>query len=217
MIKAIKAVIFDLDGTLLNTLDDLADAGNYTLAKLGYPLHKVCEYKYFVGNGIPKLIERMLPANVGDDIKKQALGIFMEHYAMHSEDKTSAYSGISELLTGLKQRKLKLGVLTNKADSIAVSVVEKYFCGMFDVVHGLSDNVLPKPDTKLALQIAAQLGVRAEEVFYVGDSGVDMQTAVNAGFTPCGVLWGFRTRDELLENGSKFIVEQPVDILELIK
>lgn len=209
-----KAVIFDLDGTLLNTLDDLADSANYVLEKLGCPTHPVESYKYFVGNGIPKLIERCLPPDK-QELKNKALELFSAYYSKHSEDKTAPYSQIPQLLDELRERGYKLGIITNKANNISQQVVSHFFGeNTFDCVQGLEEGLKAKPDSAGALKVAQTLSVSPENVLYIGDSGVDMQTAVNAGFTPCGVLWGFRKRDELLENGAKIIVESPLQILE---
>ena len=211
-----KAIIFDLDGTLLNTIDDLADCANHVLCELGLPVHDTEKYKYFVGNGIPKLIERCLPAN-RQDLKQEALEKFLKYYEQHSRDKTAPYDGIKQLLARAAEKGIKLGVITNKADAIAKEVVEYYFGeGVFDYVRGLDETIKAKPCPDGALKTAEMLGVSPDEVFYVGDSGVDMCTAVNAGFTPCGVLWGFRQRDELIENGARYIVSRPEEILQYI-
>ena len=212
-----KALIFDLDGTLLNTIDDLGDSANHVLCKLGFPTHTTDEYKYFVGNGIPKLIERCLPQDK-QEYKEQALVMFKEYYALHSEDKTAAYDGIPELLKFARERGMKLGVITNKAHDIAQQVVPHFLGdGVFDYIRGLDDKIKAKPCPDGALDVADKLGVNPSEVLYIGDSGVDMQTAVNAGFIPCGVLWGFRTENELRDNGAKYIAHEPSDILEILK
>lgn len=211
-----KALIFDLDGTLLNTIDDLGDSANHILCKLGFPTHTIDEYKYFVGNGIPKLIERCLPPD-RQEYKEQALAMFMEYYSAHSEDKTAAYDGIPELLRSAREKGMKLGVITNKAHDIAQQVVPHFLGGgVFDYIRGLDDRIKAKPCPDGALDVAEKLGVHPCEVLYIGDSGVDMQTAVNAGFTSCGVLWGFRTEKELRDNGAKYIARKPADILEII-
>ena len=193
-----KALIFDLDGTLLNTIDDLGDSANHILCKLGFPTHTIDEYKYFVGNGIPKLIERCLPPD-------------------RQEDKTAPYDGIPELLRSAREKGMKLGVITNKAHDIAQQVVPHFLGGgVFDYIRGLDNRIKAKPCPDGALDVAEKLGVQPCEVLYIGDSGVDMQTAVNAGFTSCGVLWGFRTEKELRDNGAKYIARKPADILEII-
>lgn len=210
-----KAVIFDLDGTLLNTIDDLADSANYVLEQLSFPQHETEKYKYFVGNGIPKLIERCLPPDK-QEAKQQALEMFLTYYDAHSRDKTAPYDGIKQLLGALKGKGLELGVITNKAHAIAQEVVDYYLPGEFDYVRGLDETISAKPCPDGALDVAKRLGVQPSQVLYVGDSGVDMQTAVNAGFTPCGVLWGFRKEDELKENGALYIVSSPMEIADLV-
>ncbi len=210
----ISALLFDLDGTLLNTIDDLADSANYVLDKLGFPLHTTQQYKYFVGNGIPKLIERCLPHDK-QEYKEQALKMFIEHYALHSEDKTAPYDGIKPMLERACEMGFKLGVITNKQHKIAKEVIAHYFPEIrFDYVRGLDDSIKAKPDPAGALEAAEMMGVAPENVLYIGDSSVDMQTAENAGFTSCGVLWGFRTREELCESGADFIVSAPDEILK---
>lgn len=212
-----KAVIFDLDGTLLNTLSDLADSANHVLSELSLPTHDYESYKYFVGNGIPKLIERCLPAD-RQELHSKALSMFSEYYALHSKDKTAPYDDIKELLYSLSEKGLKLGVITNKAHGIAVKVVEEYFGkDIFGRIRGLDDSIKAKPDPSGALSVMECLGVTPSDVLYIGDSGVDMQTAKNAGFTPLGVLWGFRKKDELIENGAKYIAQKPLDILKFIE
>ncbi|MCH5325177.1 MAG: HAD family hydrolase [Eubacterium sp.] len=216
MTTKFRAVIFDLDGTLLNTLDDLADSANHVLRRLGLPEHDTEKYKYFVGNGIPKLIERILPAD-RQELHGRALEMFSEHYGAHSRDKTAPYDGIKDMLVRLRRLGLPLGVITNKAHLIALDVVDYYFGkGCFDCVRGLDDTIKAKPSPDGALDVAAKLGVQPSEVLYLGDTKTDMQTAVNAGFVPCGVLWGFRKRDELEENGAKYIISAPDEIFGIL-
>ncbi len=212
-----KAVIFDLDGTLLNTIDDLADSANRVLSSLCFPTHETEKYKYFVGNGIPKLIERCLPPDK-QEYKEKALQLFIKDYELHSRDKTAPYPGINELLKALSDMGISMGVITNKAHSIAGEVVE-YFMGknIFCYVRGLDETIKAKPDPNGALSVAERLLVKPCDVLYVGDSGVDMQTALNAGFTPCGVTWGFRKEDELKENGAVYIVHTPGEIVSIVK
>ncbi len=211
-----KAVIFDLDGTLLNTLDDLADSANHVLTVLGLPTHSTDSYRYFVGNGIPKLIERCL----GEEnlpYKKKALELFSKHYSVHSKDKTAPYNGIAELLKEINTLKIPMGVITNKSHPIAKEVVSCYFGDdVFACVRGLDSSIKAKPDPSGALTVVQELGVSARDVLYIGDSSVDMQTAKNAGFTPLGVLWGFRDKKELIDSGAVYTAEVPQDILEIL-
>ncbi len=214
---AVKGVIFDLDGTLLNTLDDLADSANHVLSMLGLPEHETESYKYFVGNGIPKLIERCLPPD-RQELCGKALEMFLEYYDAHSEDKTAPYNGITEMLSRLREMGLPVGVVTNKAHEIAIKVVEHYFGkGCFDCIRGLDSGIRPKPAPDGALFVARRLDIPPKNVLYLGDTKTDMQTAVNAGFIPCGVLWGFRKRDELEENGARYIIGDPSELFDILK
>lgn len=214
----IKAVLFDLDGTLANSLSDLADSTNYALSEMGFPTHEREEYKYLVGDGIPKLIERALPVGEKtEENKKKCLDIFMERYKEHYHDKTVAYDGIPDMLSKLKEGGLKIAVISNKAEEMAVKVVEKLFGGMFDVVAGKREGFPTKPDPALTLEVIRQLGVKPQECVLVGDSGMDMAAAVNAGAAPVGVLWGFRLEDELIKNGAEYTIKSPAEIPEIIR
>ena len=214
----VKLVIFDLDGTLLNSLEDLAASTNYALRRHGYPEHELPAYRYFVGNGIDKLLERALPETVRtpENVKKIKED-FVAYYAVHKADFTAPYAGIPELLKELKGQGILLAVASNKYHSATIALVPEYFGeGLFDFVFGQRDGVPIKPDPTIVFDIIAAAGVRKEEVFYVGDSGVDMQTAVNSGVTSVGVTWGFREREELLANGACHIADHPDEIIEII-
>ena len=216
MKKKIKAILFDLDGTLLNTIDDLANAVNYTLTTLNYPTFAVDEYKYKVGNGMRKLIERSLPENHKTDQEiDKALSVFMPYYNKHKMDKTAPYDGIKELLEELKKRGIKTAVVTNKAHSAAKPLIDEVFSGLFDEVTGQKDGVPTKPNPIAVFNTVDALGVTADECLFVGDSGVDMQTAKNAGIFAVGVLWGFRKADELNQNGADALISIPMQLLEL--
>ena len=212
-----KYVIFDLDGTLLNTLDDLGDAGNYTCRQMGWPEHSIDAYKYFVGNGLEKLVERFTPEkHRTTDELKAAYDIFMPYYNAHKEDKTKPYTGISELLSALRASDVKFAVLTNKADHLAKPVMECYFPGMFSFVQGALPGRPTKPDPTLLHDLMKRMGAVASETLFVGDSNVDIRTAKNGGLTGCGVLWGFRTCEELLGEGADVLVETPEQLADLI-
>jgi len=214
----IKAVLFDLDGTLVNSLNDLADSANYALKQFGFPTHETEKYKYFVGNGMPKLIERVLPAkNRDDDTKFKVLECFMQYYRTHFVDKTVAYEGIEELIAALKAKGIKIAVVSNKVQEMAVTVTEKIFGNSFQIVCGKQKGFPTKPDAALTLKVMNDLGVTPEECVFVGDSGMDAAAAVNAGCIGIGVLWGFRKADELLNNGAKYIVKSPEEILNIIE
>lgn len=213
----IKSVIFDLDGTLLNTIDDLGNAVNYMLKKYGYPTFAIEDYKYKVGNGMRKLLERSLPngKNTENEIDK-AMEIFMPYYNEHKMDKTAPYEGICDLLKALREKGIKTAVVTNKAHSAAVPLIEEVFPALFDCVTGQKDGVPTKPDPTAVFETMKTLEVDADECIFVGDSSVDMQTAKNSGCFALGVLWGFRKADELIENGADKIISEPKELLDLL-
>lgn len=211
-----KAIIFDLDGTLLDTLGDLRDAVNASLRLRGLPPRSLDEVRRFVGNGVRKLMQRSLPAGSSDEEIDAALADFKRHYAAHMSDHTVPYEGMPELLTALRKRGIRVGVLSNKLDSATQQLVRQYFPGKVDVVFGEHMGVPRKPDPTSCRMILEQLEVKPEETLYVGDSGVDMQTAHNAGCTAVGVTWGFRDRAELIDNGAELLADFPVQILTLL-
>lgn len=214
----IKAVLFDLDGTLVNSLSDLADSTNFALKESGFPTHETEKYKYLVGDGIPKLIERALPeGEKTEENKSKCLELFMARYREHYFDKTDAYDGIKELLFELKKQGLKIAVISNKAQEMAQKVVEKVFGDIFDSVAGKREGYKTKPDPALTLAIIKELGVTPEACVLIGDSGMDMAAAVNAQVTGIGVTWGFRTETELRQNGADYIADTPAQILNIIK
>lgn len=209
-------VIFDLDGTLLNTIDDLADAGNHVCAAHGWPTHTVEEFKLMVGNGIPKLVERFAPEGLEKTALAAALSEFSAYYDVHKVDKTAPYAGIPEAVAALKGAGVRMAVLSNKAHDLAGPVVEGYFPGVFPVVQGALPGVPTKPDPTLLRQLMARLGALPETTLFVGDSNVDIRTGKNGGLTACGVLWGFRSRRELEAEGADCIVETPEQLMRLI-
>lgn len=213
----INCVIFDLDGTLLNTLDDLANAANLTLEKFGYPTHETEKYKIFVGNGMKTLIKRILPENSRTpEIEAQVLSDFMEYYSAHSTDLTRPYDGVEEMIDTLKTKGIKIGMVTNKAHNAAISIMDKYFGNKFDFVLGQSEKFPLKPNPESAIFVCETLGSTPEKSVFVGDSGVDMKTGKDGGFYPVGVLWGFRKADELFENGAKKVINHPNELLHII-
>ncbi len=211
-----RAAVFDLDGTLLNTLADLADSGNELLASYGMAPHPEPAFRYFVGNGSRKLMERILPGKSPEQID-EALGRYKAIYEKHLTAKTTPYEGISETLSALKVRGVRMAVCTNKHISAAEALIRKYFpADTFDTFEGDRPGVPRKPDPAHVRIVLEKMGVRPEETVYLGDSGVDMQTAVNAGALPVGVLWGFREKDELMENGAQILLSKPSELLEKV-
>lgn len=214
----IKAVLFDLDGTLVNSLDDLANACNYALRCNNFPVHETEAYKYFVGNGIPKLIERILPENSRDaEIKARVSEKFYEHYSIHYADNTDAYKGLPELVNAIKKQGIKVAVVTNKADGPAKEVINRVMPNTFDLVYGQREGIPTKPDPTLTLMAMKELGVKPDECIFIGDSGMDVATGVNSGAVPVGVLWGFRKADELEQNGARYLIDVPEKLLDIIK
>ena len=211
-------VIFDLDGTLLNTIDDLADAGNWVCDLHGWPTHTVEEYKRFVGNGLFKMVERFAPAeHRGAEEVQQVLDRdFTPYYNAHKADKTAPYAGMPQLLARLKAAGVAMAVLSNKADELAGPVVEGYYPGVFPLIQGALPGVPTKPDPTLLHRMMERMGATRENTLFVGDSNVDIQTAKNGGLISCGVLWGFRSRAELVEQGADFLAETPEELAALI-
>ena len=213
-----KTVVFDLDGTLLNTIDDLADAGNRVCAARGWPQHTVEEYKYFVGNGIPKLVERFSPpqARTPDQLA-DTLAAFQADYGAHLRDKTAPYPGMPALLARLKAAGVQLAVFSNKADPLARQVVADYFdTALFDAVRGALPGVPTKPAPQGTLALMQAIGADPAATLYVGDSNVDVDTAHNAGLPCCGVLWGFRTRQELTDAGAEHLAADAEELWNVI-
>ncbi|MBR5162511.1 MAG: HAD family hydrolase [Schwartzia sp.] len=214
--KTYRAAIFDLDGTLLDTLEDLANSGNELLASYGKPPYTVQEYRYLVGNGWRKLMERILPDASPEQID-EALIRYKAIYEKCLVGKTKPYDGIPEALSALRAKGVRLAVCTNKHISAAEVLLQKYFpTGLFDAVEGDRPGVPRKPDPAHVDILLEKLGVSPEETAYFGDSGVDMQTATNARVLPVGVLWGFRDKDELLENGAKILLSNPLELLDKV-
>lgn len=212
-----KLVIFDLDGTLLNTIDDLAQSTNHALQTLGYPTHEEAAYHLMVGNGINKLLERALPE--GERTEENILRMrkeFIPYYDRHNMDKSRPYPGIPQLLKYLQAQGILLAVASNKYQSATVRLIDAYFPTLrFAAVLGQRDGVNVKPDPAIVDDILEITGVAKENTLYVGDSGVDMLTAANAGVTACGVTWGFRPRAELEKFNPAYIVDIAAMIAEI--
>lgn len=213
-----KYAIFDLDGTLLNTLDDLAAASNRALAAMGMPQHPVDAYRYFVGNGVAKLIERITPEPCRKDpeVLTQLRKLFDEWYDVHGKDLTRPYEGILKMLDGLLAKRVKLAVLSNKPHQFVTELVPNYFGDRFAVVYGQREGYPTKPDGSLVSLVLDELGAKPEETIYLGDSGVDMETARNGKVFAVGVLWGFRPKEELLESGAQALIAKPEELFSLL-
>jgi phosphoglycolate phosphatase len=212
-----EGVLFDLDGTLADTLEDLADAMNRVLSGEGLPEHRYAEYQRMIGHGIHQLVSAALPADRRDEpTVDRCLAQMMADYGEHSLTKTHPYADVPELLDALRARGLKVAVLSNKADEPTRRIVAALFAsGAFDAVAGARTDVPLKPDPAGALRAAASLGLDPGRMLYVGDSPTDMRTALAAAMTPVGVSWGFRTRGELVEAGASVVIDHPLELLAL--
>jgi phosphoglycolate phosphatase len=217
-LKKYTGIIFDLDGTLLDTLEDLGDAVNRVLAAHGFPAHPMDAYRYFVGDGSSVLIERSLPEAVrGSDIQHVCMKEFMADYDKSWKVKTRLYDGIEDMLDGLTAAGIDLAILSNKSHIFTVNCVQDLLSRWrFRAVFGLRDDVPRKPDPAGALEIAQLLGLSSERMLYLGDTAIDMQTAVSAGMFAVGALWGFRTEGELQENGADVLIRHPRELLDLV-
>lgn len=215
-LKDIKAIIFDLDGTLLNTLDDIAESMNTALAEFGFPVHSPDAYKYMVGNGLRPLVERSLPPSkrtppIIDHVEQRLRIIYQQRW----DQKTHLYPGISELLDNLQEKQLSLNILSNKPHEYTEVVVKK-FLGQwsFDVILGQKKDIPKKPAPNGALLIAQKLNLKPEQIVFLGDTEIDMETAQRASMWPAGAGWGFRTLEELREAGAKVVLKNPLELLD---
>lgn len=212
-----KAVIFDLDGTLLDTIDDLSDSVNTILAASSFPIHGNEAYKYFVGDGLRNLIKRALPEGHRDDSTiDSSLAAMRLEYGKRWADKTKPYQGIPQLLNALAENNIKMSILSNKADEFTQLIVKKLLPSWkFEAVFGESPFTPKKPDPSGALKISGLMNVPTGECLYLGDTNVDMRTAVLAGMYPVGALWGFRKADELVEGGARVLIPKPEMLMDL--
>ncbi|NCB12435.1 MAG: HAD family hydrolase [Erysipelotrichia bacterium] len=212
-----KAIIFDLDGTLIDSLEDIAVCMNQVLEELNLPTYKIDDYKYFVGGGISILVDNALDKNTSNETKELVTEKFKIVYDQKLHAKTLPYDGIYELLDELKRLDFKIGILSNKPHEFTIAYANSLFSKYeMKEVHGQKSHIAKKPDPIAAIQIAQSFDVPCEEVYFVGDTMVDMQTAVNAKMIGIGVLWGFRDEEELMSNGATFVVKHPLDILEIV-
>ena len=209
--------IFDLDGTILNTLEDLADSTNYALKTCGYPERTMDEVRQFVGNGIRKLMERAVPEGTPVEEIDQVHETFTAHYKVHCADKTRPYDGIMELLQNLKKDGCKLAVVSNKADYGVQELCKQYFDGVFDFAVGEREGIRKKPAPDSVNEVLKTLGCSRDRAVYIGDSDVDIQTAANAQMDHIIVEWGFRDVQFLISKGAKVLVEKPEEILEIVE
>lgn len=213
-----KGVIFDLDGTLLNTIEDLADSMNIVLEKRGYPVHEVDSYRYFVGDGVAMLVRRALPKELTDEAEiAECVTSMREEYIKRMTNKTVPYDGVPEMLDELSEKGIKIAIVSNKPHPATQLVVGKILGKWkFESVMGERPDVPRKPNPASVLETAKHMELLPSEILYVGDSGVDMETAINANMYGVGVAWGFRPVKELLEKGAKAVLYKPSELLGLL-
>ena len=211
-----KAIIFDLDGTLTDTLEDLYLSVNHALRSCNLPERSLDEVRRFVGNGIRKLIERSVPEDTSIDMLERCFEAFRAYYVIHCQDHTRLYPGIASLLTALHAKGYRMAVVSNKLQAGVDELADTFFNGVIDVAIGEQSGIPRKPEPDMVRHALDRLGVKKEEAIYVGDSDVDLQTASNAGLPCISVLWGFRNRDFLVAHGATMLVESPQEVLELV-
>lgn len=211
--KKYEAVIFDLDGTLLNTLEDLLDSVNYAMSVLEMPVHSYEEVRHFVGNGIRRLLELSVPEGDKNPQFEQALTLFKKYYGEHCNDKTDLYPGIIDLLKRLKEEGFQMAIVSNKYFEGVEALKEQYFKEYLDVAIGEREGIRKKPAPDTVLTALGELGISRERAVYVGDSEVDLATAANTGMDCITVGWGFRTRKEQEMAGAKVFADRPLDIM----
>ena len=213
-----KNIVFDLDGTLLDTLGDIATSANFALVTLGFQAQEREKYRYFVGEGVFKLFENIFASNPQDkETIQKAVSLFESHYAKQFNQNTKLYEGISKMLTFLQKRGFKMAILSNKPDSFTKMCVMKYLREWkFEIVFGAREGIPRKPHPTGALEICELLHVKPEACYYLGDTMIDMQTANRAGMIALGALWGFREETELTEHGAKYLVKTPSEVIKLL-
>jgi phosphoglycolate phosphatase len=213
-----EAVLFDLDGTLIDTVEDIGDAVNRVLSNKSFPTHANSVYRKFVGDGARILIKRALPEKYrNEDIINACLKEYIDDYSQNFNVKSKLYFGIPQLLDSLKTKGLRLAILSNKPDAITKNCVNTFLSAWdFDVVLGQRDSVPRKPNPQGALEIAKRMSIPPSHFLYLGDTAIDMKTAVSGGMFPVGVLWGFRPLKELNESGAWAVIDEPMALLDII-
>ena len=212
----INTVIFDMDGTVLNTLDDLTTSVNYTMEKFGFPQRTLDEYRQAFGSGIRRAIELTVPEGTSQEVIDEMIPVFKEHYDVHCLDKTGPYVGIIELMRELKKRGYKMAIVSNKIDSAVKELNQKFFSEVIEVAIGEQDGIKRKPAPDMVNMALDRLGVSKDDAIYIGDSEVDLNTAKNSQLDMITVTWGFRDRDHLIQNGATVFADTPEQILDLL-
>jgi len=211
-----KAILFDLDGTLLDSLDDLSECANSAIASKGFPIHTTADYKVFVGDGVQALIKRACPEGTDQHTLDECIALMKNFYSENWSKHSTLYPGIADLLTRCSELKISLNILSNKPDSFCKKIAEHYLADWkFDLIRGALDEFPLKPDPSSAINIIKKSNFSANEWIYLGDTDTDMQTASNANLKAVGVSWGFRSSEELLQNGANLVINSPLELLDL--
>lgn len=211
-------VIFDLDGTLLNTIEDLTDSTNFMLSNFDYPPKTIEQVRQYVGNGVPKLIERAIPNGINNPNFDKCLSAFKEYYSKNMYNKTSPYNGIISMLKRIKSLNIRTAVVSNKFDNAVKDLCKKYFEGLIDYSAGENEQkgIRKKPSPDGVLKVISNFNINSNQAIYVGDSEVDIQTAQNAKIEFIGVLWGFKNKEFLIDNGAKILISTPDEIFKYL-
>lgn len=214
--KKYDTVIFDMDGTLLNTLEDLSDSVNFIMELYGFPRRTVQEIRSFVGNGVARLIELSIPGGRSNPMYEKCLEDYRIHYSKNMQNKTDAYEGIRELLRQLSEKNYKVAIVSNKFDKAVKELNKVYFGEYINVAIGESENISKKPAPDTVFKALEELGSAPDKAVYVGDSEVDVKTARNSGTTSIGVTWGFRDREVLEQEGADYVIDKPCELMKII-
>lgn len=212
-----QAIIFDLDGTLLNTLDDLYSSVNHALTRFNLPVRSKWEVRSYLGNGVRRLVEHALPKGCDAELTEKVFNEFREYYLEHSLDRTQPYEGIIPMLKQCKELGLKTAIVSNKLDMAVQDLHQRFFSDCIDVAIGETPDVKRKPAPDMVMKAIEQLGCKHDEAIYVGDSEVDLATAQNASLPCIAVSWGFRDKDFLIEQGAKTIIDNPKQLIDKIQ
>ena len=212
----IQSIIFDLDGTLTDTLQDLANSVNYALRKMNWPERTLEEVRRFVGNGVRRLVQRAVPENTSEADYESCFALFRQHYILHCQDNTRLYAGVGEMLQEVHRRGYKTAIVSNKLQAGVDELYDTYFREVIDVAIGQREGVALKPAPDMVELALSQLGASKDETVYVGDSEVDVQTARNAGLRCISCLWGFRDREQLETAGATMFISHPKELLSII-
>lgn len=213
---AYKAIIFDLDGTILDTLEDLANSLNYALSVNGYPTRTLDEVRRFIGNGVRMLVRRGCPEGTSEQAQEVVFNSFLPHYDAHCKDLTGPYEGIPALLDALLEQGIATAVVSNKIEPAVIVLCNEHFPGKFSYMVGNRPDLAPKPSPDSVNEVIDKMGLDRNDIVYIGDTEVDIQTAANAGIDCIGVDWGFRDGEYLRTLGAKYIVKTPMEVLDIV-